>query len=313
MAWAVPRIHLPVLSPPPWNPVSRRAACIAHPYHLDARTVRGLISAHMHTGTPARPAPWRLLDTPPAAGAWNMAVDEALAGGVRAGGPPVLRLYRWNPPCLSLGRNQPTHGYDRERIARLGLDVVRRPTGGRAVLHHRELTYSVAAPQGALGGPRQAYAAINRALVAGLARLGVPARLQPAGAARAPVPSLAPCFEQPVEGEVTAEGRKLVGSAQRTVDGILLQHGSLPVEDDQSAVAGLLRDGTGGPAPEPPATLAAILGRVPPWEALVDALAWGWTETMGVSLRRDGLSADEAERAEGIRARYEDPAWTWHR
>ncbi|HTE21113.1 MAG TPA: lipoate--protein ligase family protein, partial [Armatimonadota bacterium] len=195
----------------------------------------------MHHSRPAGRAPWRLLDTPPAPGAWNMAVDEALADSVRAGGPPVLRVYRWSPPCLSLGRNQPSGGYDRDEIARRGLDVVRRPTGGRAVLHHRELTYSVAAPQGVLGGPRQAYSAINRALVAGLARLGVPAHLQPAGEQRAPLPSLAPCFEQPVEGEVTAAGRKLVGSAQRTDRGVLLQHGSLPIEDDQSAVAALLR------------------------------------------------------------------------
>ncbi|HEX5725859.1 MAG TPA: hypothetical protein VFX98_10370, partial [Longimicrobiaceae bacterium] len=112
------------------------------------------------------PAPaWRLLDTPPAPGAWNMAVDEALAETVREGDPPVLRFYRWEPACLSLGRNQPARGrYDLDALRRRGLDVVRRPTGGRAVLHHRELTYSVAVADGALGTPRQAYAAVNRAL-----------------------------------------------------------------------------------------------------------------------------------------------------
>ena len=94
----------------------------------------------MHPQTPAPGAAWRLLDTPPAPGAWNMAVDEALADSVREGGAPVLRVYRWAPPCLSLGRNQPTDGYDRDEIRRRGLEVVRRPTGGRAVLHHRELT-----------------------------------------------------------------------------------------------------------------------------------------------------------------------------
>lgn len=267
----------------------------------------------MQSQRPAERPPWRLLDTPPAPGAWNMAVDEALAESVRAGGPPVLRVYRWSPPCLSLGRNQPTHGYDRDEIRRRGLDVVRRPTGGRAVLHHRELTYGVAAPQGALGAPRQAYAAINRALVAGLRRLGVPAHLQPAGTARAPLPSLAPCFEQPVEGEVTAAGRKLVGSAQRTEAGVMLQHGSLPVEDDQSAVAALLRADAAVPPADPPATLADLLGRAPPWDALVEALASGWEEAMGVRLLRDGLTEDEVRGAEGHRARYEDPAWTWHR
>jgi lipoate-protein ligase A len=267
----------------------------------------------MHSQTPAARAPWRLLDTPPAPGAWNMAVDDALAESVRAGGPPVLRVYRWSPPCLSLGRNQPTDGYDREEIARRGLDVVRRPTGGRAVLHHRELTYSVATREGELGGPRQAYATINRALVAGLRRLGVPAHLQPAGTERAPLPSLAPCFEQPVEGEVTAAGRKLVGSAQRAERGVMLQHGSLPIEDDQSAVVQLLREEARGPAPEPPATLADLLGTVPAWETLVEALAAGWTETLCVALRRDDVTGEEERGAEGFRARYEDPAWTWHR
>lgn len=267
----------------------------------------------MHPQSPAARAPWRLLDTPPAPGAWNMAVDDALADSVRAGGPPVLRVYRWSPACLSLGRNQPSDGYDRGEIARRGLDVVRRPTGGRAVLHHRELTYSVAAREGELGGPRQAYAAINRALVAGLRRLGVPAHLQPAGTARAPLPSLAPCFEQPVEGEVTAAGRKLVGSAQRRDRGVLLQHGSLPVHDDQSAVVQLLRADARGPAPEPPATLLDLLGQAPAWETLVDALAAGWRETLCAALVRDGLTGEEAQRAQGHRARYEDPAWTWHR
>jgi lipoate-protein ligase A len=256
---------------------------------------------------------WRLLDTPPAPGAWNMAVDEALADSVRDGGPPVLRVYRWSPPCLSLGRNQPSEGYDREVIRTRGFDVVRRPTGGRAVLHHRELTYSVAAREDALGTLRQAYTAINRALVAGLRRLGVDARLHPAGPDRAPIPSLAPCFEQPVEGEVTAGGRKLVGSAQRRERGVMLQHGSLPIHDDQSAVAELMLPRQGVAAADAPATLAALLGREPGWDELVDALAEGWTETFGAGLERGGLSAVEEERARAHRGQYEDPAWTWHR
>ena len=258
-------------------------------------------------------ARWRLLDTPPAPGAWNMAVDEALADSVRQGGPPVLRVYRWSPPCLSLGRNQPSDGYDRDEIRRRGIDVVRRPTGGRAVLHHRELTYSVAAREDALGTLRQAYTRINRALVAGLRRLGVDARLQPAGAQRAPLPSLAPCFEQPVEGEVTAGGRKLVGSAQRREGGVMLQHGSLPLHDDQSAVPGLMHAGSIVLPADPPATLAALLGREPGWDETVGAIAQGWAETLDAVLERGALTEEEAARAKARRARYEDPAWTWHR
>jgi lipoate-protein ligase A len=267
----------------------------------------------MQPQTQHLPVRWRLIQTPPAPGAWNMAVDEALADSVRRGGAPVLRVYRWSPPCLSLGRNQPSDGYDRDEIRRRGIDVVRRPTGGRAVLHHRELTYSVAARDDAMGTLRQAYGTINRALVAGLRHLGVDARLQPAGPERAPPPSLAPCFEQPVEGEVTAGGRKLVGSAQRREGGVMLQHGSLPVHDDQSAVPGLMRPGAIVPPADVPATLAALLGREPGWDELVDALARGWTETLGVVLEREGLAEEEAARATAHRERYEDPAWTWHR
>ncbi len=259
---------------------------------------------------PAAPR-WRLLDTPPAAGAWNMALDQALAESVRAGGTPVLRVYRWSPPCLSLGRNQPADGYDRGEIRRRGLDVVRRPTGGRAVLHHRELTYSVAVADGVLGPPRAAYQAVNRALVAALVRLGVPAALQ-GGGVRAPVPSLAPCFLHPVEGEVTAGGAKLVGSAQRRSGGVLLQHGSLPIEDDQATIARLLRGGT-APAEAPPvATLVSLLGALPAWDALVGALAAGWAEVLGVEPVPDAPTANETRRARVLRRRFEDPAWTWH-
>ncbi len=167
---------------------------------IPSNALRLILDAASH-GVYRRPmrqtdgAVWRLVDTPPAPGAWNMAADEALAASVAGGGPPVLRVYRWSPACLSLGRNQPARGrYDVRALAERGIDVVRRPTGGRAVLHHRELTYAVAAPEALLGGPRRAYAAINAALVAGLRTLGVDATQQPdgptAGAGSIPLPLL---------------------------------------------------------------------------------------------------------------------------
>ena len=256
---------------------------------------------------------WRLIDTPPAPGAWNMAVDEALAATVAGGGAPVLRFYRWEPACLSLGRNQPARGrYDLAALAAAGIEVVRRPTGGRAVLHRRELTYSVAAPVALLGAPRRAYAAINRALVAGLRHLGAAASLQPATSTRAPLPSLAPCFAEPVEGEVVAGGRKLVGSAQRLLGSVLLQHGSLPLHDDQSAVAALLAAPDPSAAEAPPATLTGVLGREPAWDELTAALAAGWAEGLGAVLHPDALSEAEAGLAREAAARYAGPAWTWH-
>ncbi len=239
-----------------------------------------------------------------------MAVDEALMENVREGGPAVLRVYRWSPACLSLGRNQPARGeYDERGLAGAGIDVVRRATGGRAVLHDRELTYSIALPDRVLGSPRGAYLAINRALVAALRALGVDARTHRA-VTRAPTPSLAPCFQDPAEGEVVVDDRKLIGSAQFRDRGVILQHGSLLIADDQRRVATFLHD-PGRRDEAPPAVLSDLLGRSPRWEDLVEALAVGFSAELAIRLRPGVLSKREAERAAILRARHEDPAWVW--
>jgi lipoyl(octanoyl) transferase len=256
---------------------------------------------------------FRLLDTSPAPGAWNMALDAALMDSVRAGGAPVLRFYRWSPCCLSLGRNQPARErYDLEALRARGFEVVRRPTGGRAVLHDRELTYSVILPDSLLGGPRRSYATINRALVRGLRRLGVAAELQPRGR-RAAVPSLLPCFREPAEGEVVVGGRKLVGSAQFRERHVLLQHGSLLLENDQATVGGLLREPSAAEPPDDasPATLRELLGAPPSWKTLTRALAKGWTEELRVRLLPAEPSPQEEARATELAVHYADPAWTW--
>jgi lipoate-protein ligase A len=241
-----------------------------------------------------------------------MALDEALMESVREGGEAVLRFYRWEPACLSLGRNQPAAGrYREDRIAAEGWEVVRRPTGGRAVLHDRELTYSVVTPAGLLGSPRESYAAVNRALVAGLRRLGVPAVLQPRTARRAPVPSLAPCFRDPAEGEVVVEGRKLIGSAQFREGNVVLQHGSLLLDGDQRRVAALLKEQ--GAEEEAPAVLASYLDPLPDWGVLVEALTAGWEESVGGRPRRHEPTPEELGRASVLASRYADLAWTWRR
>jgi lipoate-protein ligase A len=262
---------------------------------------------------------WRLLDTPPARGAWNMALDESLMESVRGGSEPVLRFYRWSPACLSLGRNQPAAGlYDERAIRERGLDVVRRPTGGRAVLHEHELTYSAIFPDRALGSPRYAYAAINRAFVAGLRRLGVDARIQPRSDRPAPSPSIAPCFRDPAEGEVMVDGRKLIGSAQCRERGVILQHGSLLLSGDQTVVSDLLLeppsspDGQAANGGKPPAVLADHLTPLPDWADLTAAVIGGWTDTFGAVLTADAPSASELDRVETISAaRYAASAWTW--
>jgi lipoyl(octanoyl) transferase len=240
-----------------------------------------------------------------------MAVDQALMQGVREGGAPVLRVYRWSPACLSLGRNQPARGeYREDRLASENVQVVRRLTGGRAVLHDRELTYSVAVREKALGSPRAAYAAINRSLVTALRHLGVDALLQPRPLTHASAPSLAPCFREPAEGEVVVEGRKLIGSAQFRDRGVILQHGSLLLDDDQRRIADFLTAVT-GEEEMAPAVLSALLPRLPRWRELVDAIAVGFRETLGVDLREVELTSDEVTRAADLCGHYEDPEWIW--
>jgi lipoate-protein ligase A len=198
--------------------------------------------------------------------------------------------------------------------------VVRRPTGGRAILHWREVTYSVTAPLGALAPAdaplAAAYGRINAVLVAALRTLGLAAReAVPAG--RTPVPDGAPCFEVPTGGELVLDGpsgaRKLVGSAQWREDGALLQHGSILLADDQSAVPDLaLRPLPPVPAP---ATLEAALGRRPALAevaAALEAAARAALDADATALDGDALAAVRGA-AEARAAHYRDPAWTWRR
>ncbi|MDQ4080810.1 MAG: lipoate--protein ligase family protein, partial [Gemmatimonadota bacterium] len=200
----------------------------------------------------------RLLLSPPADGATNMATDEALL--LRAGrtGETVYRIYGWSRPTVSLGRHQTAQGrYDVERARAQGIDFVRRPTGGRAILHHREITYAVAGPVEAFGSLRESYRAINRLLLEALRTLGVEAR-EAQVSTRAPIPGIAPCFEAPVSGEVVAGGRKLVGSAQVRDGDAFLQHGSILIDDDQYLLSSLLDESQPMAAP---ATVRALTGR----------------------------------------------------
>jgi lipoate-protein ligase A len=172
-----------------------------------------------------------------------MALDAAILAAVAAGdAPPTLRFYQWEPPCLSLGKRQPIDGVDLARCRGDGVDVVRRPTGGLAILHTDELTYSVAARQEdpRVAGPiLDAYRQLSAGLVAGLARLGARAEMNPVGSHGAQGVSAA-CFEAPSAYEITVSGRKLIGSAQTQAQGRVLQHGSLPLRGDIARVADYL-------------------------------------------------------------------------
>ena len=255
--------------------------------------------------------PLRLLIDGPRPGAANMAIDEALMGAGRRG-EVTLRLYRWEPGCLSFGRNQTARGrYDAGRASELGYDVVRRPTGGRSVLHHRELTYAVTAPAD-WGTLRDVYIRINRALAAGLRLIGLDASVQGGSEGPAPRPTVRACFRDPLPGELTAAGRKLAGSAQWREAGALLQHGSLLLHNDQALVERLR---TGGPPPaEVPAVgLVELLGREPGPGELESALATGFERELPVEVVPDSLTSDESLVAERLEEVYRDPSWTWRR
>jgi lipoyl(octanoyl) transferase len=262
---------------------------------------------------------WRLILDRPHAGSWNMAADEALAEAVDAGrSAPVLRLYRWTPPCLSLGFSQPYEAADAAFCAAHGVDVVRRPTGGRAVLHHLELTYAVLAPLGR--GPfshdlQAAYRTICGALVAGLRALGVPAELSavPQGGHIGPTRAI-PCFVGPAAGEIVAGGRKLVGSAMRRLGNSILQHGSILEGWDgplQAGCLGLADDSSLRPAV---VTLADLLGAPPEPGALAAALSAGISTTFGLTLEPSALKAEEEARAAVLqRERYGHERFTIRR
>jgi lipoate-protein ligase A len=240
-----------------------------------------------------------------------MALDEALMHRAAATGEWVLRVYSWSAPTMSLGRNQTARGrYDLDRLRADAVDVVRRPTGGRAILHHREITYSVTAPMVDAGDLQTSYERINRLLQRGLQRLGVDAALA-TPAPRATAPGLAPCFDEPSAGELMVAGRKLAGSAQWRADGALLQHGSVLIADDQSRLAHY----TVGQAKQipGPATLGDLLGRAPSVADLAGALAEAVRDLEDPNATLLSLDDEVRARASALVVRYVDDAWTWRR
>jgi lipoyl(octanoyl) transferase len=290
------------------------------------------------------PLRWRILREPPAGGAWNMAVDEALAR-CRAPGEGTLRIYRWARPTLSFGRNQPARGrYDESVAPLIGAEVVRRPTGGREVLHDRELTYAIILPLRSLGGLREAYAEVNAGLVDALRSLGVPAEAAPRRG-RPPGPEAGACFAVAAPGEVTVGGRKLVGSAQARVEGSLLQHGSLllgppslsleafrapPTSQSAGEMSGgAMGEGAQVSGLEGAVTLQEILGseggrggdstRVGggaggvSFPVVAGAVESALAGRFGGEWRRDELREEERVVARSLLPHYQSTSWTWRR
>jgi lipoate-protein ligase A len=270
---------------------------------------------------------WRLLDTGAADGFTNMAVDEALLEVFAAeGGPSTVRFYTWCPPALSLGYGQPiASDIDLTQCQALGIDVVRRPTGGRAVLHDHEVTYSVvisADDPRLTSGVLAAYLMISQALIRGLAYLGITAALLPLQ--RGPLlPSdrVSPvCFATPSSYEVAVRGRKIIGSAQRRAHGAIMQHGSLPLSWNLKRMQAVFgrspldsRSAQGEPDYRLQMTsLQEAGGRAYDYAEVVAALTRGLAETWEVELVPGQLTPAECQLSAHLRAtKYYSEAWTW--
>jgi lipoate-protein ligase A len=252
---------------------------------------------------------WHFLASPPDTGDVNMAFDEALMQRA-ASGIAVFRVYGWSSPTLSLGRNQRARGlYDVAAARRIGVGIVRRPTGGRALLHHREITYSATLPARDAASARAAYDFINGVLLGGLRRLGVDATLATDTVALPPGPR--PCFDIPADREIVLGARKLVGSAQWRRNGALLQHGSILVRDDQPMIAGLLFDAR--QANPRAATVSEALGREPAADEVSAALRAALCAATGQPARDfepDPVLLGEIDR---LSRTYRDDGWTWRR
>lgn len=244
---------------------------------------------------------WRLLYDEPMDGARNMARDEALLRAVGAGeAPPTLRLYAWQPATLSVGYGQRFSDVDPQRLGALGWGIVRRLTGGRAILHTDELTYSITLPDShplAQGSVIDSYRRISSALAEAVRLLGVEPEAQRAGEPRS---ASAVCFETPSHYELTLNGRKLVGSAQARRHCGLLQHGSLPLSGDIGRIVDALtfedeptRAAARVVVQARAVTLSAAAGREIGWAEVAGRLIEAVEGRFGVRLERGELSEPE--------------------
>lgn len=265
--------------------------------------------------------PWRLLISGSATGAENMAIDQAIMEAVAEGrAAPTLRFYAWDPPCLSLGYTQPLADVDAGRLSALGWDIVRRLTGGRAILHTDELTYSVAvcADDPLVSGDIvTSYRRISSAFAEALRRLGAQPeadkRTAAAPGAKGPV-----CFEVPSHYEITLGGKKLIGSAQVRKFGAVLQHGAMPLTGDIGRICDALTfddDARRATARvhvyERATTLESSLGRVIAWDEAASVVGAAFADTFGLAFEMtNALTPGEAARAEALAAeQYATAAW----
>ncbi len=259
---------------------------------------------------------WRLLNTHHFDGATNMAIDEAISRAVQANLVlPTLRFFGWQPACLSLGQAQPGADVDQAACRAAGVDVVRRPTGGRAILHTDELTYSVIAPEReprVAGTIVESYKRLSEGLLNGLMLMGVPTRQveQPDNHDRDQGPV---CFEVPSNYEIVFDGKKLVGSAQMRKAGVVLQHGTIPLHGDIARISLYLAQHPDQVRVRQRATtVEAAIRRVIDYDTAARLMAQGFAEALNLQLAAGELTSEERAWAEELRReKYAADEWTY--
>ncbi len=279
---------------------------------------------------------WRLVITPHARGAWNMAVDEAILEAIgKELVPPTLRLYGWQPPCLSLGYAQPIADVNLPSLLSYGWDLVRRPTGGRAILHTDELTYAVIGPHHEprlQGSVLESYQRLSQALLKALELLNIPAQAKPlTTVALSPhSPSVSPssttlsseshnpvCFETPSNYEILVQGKKIIGSAQaRRKEGVL-QHGSFPLYGDLGRILQVLafpdelaRQQAEERLHQRATTAEEAIGTPISWQQAATAFIQAFELTLDLRFVKADLSGFEIARAEELyHEKYTSLSW----
>jgi len=245
---------------------------------------------------------WRIILDGKADGPTNMGVDQAIFRSVEIGASaPTLRFYGWDPPAVSLGRSQRPDLLDLEKCCELGIGVVCRPTGGKAVFHDRDVTYSLSCPIKSKILPntlKGGYEAVSSCIVNGLSRLGkgIDPVMLPSGG----INSRTACFEGPSAFEIVAGGKKLVGSAQRRGERAFLQHGSIPLEIQWDLLFLIFKDSSLPPKPRA-VGLRECIGREIGEKEVIEALLKGFSETLGVVFQHGILTEEEHKMADWYR------------
>lgn len=264
----------------------------------------------------------RLIYSPSQAGTLNMATDQAIMEAVGDGKvPPTLRFYQWSPPCLSLGYAQPIEDVDINRVLSKGWGIVRRPTGGRAILHTDELTYSISFPQDhplVAGDILTSYQRLSQALTEGLIQLGMEIETAPRDKRGE---QNAVCFVVPSAYEITAQHKKLIGSAQVRRQKAVLQHGSLPLHGDLGRICDALafpddlqREAAKEQVRDRATTIQEILGKTITWEQAAQAIQRGFEIAFDIEFENQPLTPEESLRIEQLKSEvYGSDNWTQKR